>query len=139
VIVRAHWYVYPPDAPRADERKTLVTDNDVDDLVAALSAPHVDDAYLTTNEPGAFVIHLALRDSWGYLAWTDDEFLGSPAGDPNSPGTHGTFNTDYFPGTGVPTAILARVLKDLLATGSRPTSVEWVSDDELETAATEDR
>jgi hypothetical protein len=132
VIVRAHWYVYPPEGPRVYERKTLVTDDDVDGLVAALGAPHVDDAYLTTDEQGAFVIHLAVRDGWGYLAWSDDEFLGSPAGDPNSPGTHGTFNTDYFPGTGLSPGMLARVLKDLLVTGDRPALVEWVSDDELE-------
>jgi hypothetical protein len=137
--LRAHWYVYPPDGPRTDERTTLVTANDVDDLLVALGAPHVDDAYLTTDELNAFVIHLALHDGWGYLAWSDDSFLGSPVGDPASPGTHGTFNTDYFPGTGLPPAVLGQVLKAVLTTGSRPTTVEWISDDELEAATTESR
>lgn len=136
MIVRAHWYLYPPTGPRTDERQTLATNDDVDELLGALGGEYVDDAYLTTDQPDTFVLHLAVRDGWGYLAWSDDEFLGSPVGDPQSPGTHGTFNTDYFPGTGLAVGTLARVLKDLLATGRRPTEVAWVSDDEL-TAATD--
>jgi Immunity protein Imm1 len=138
VIVRAHWYLYPPAGPRTDEWKMLVTDDDVDELLDALGREYVDDAYLTTDRPDAFVLHLAVRDGWGYLAWSDDEFLGSPVGDPRSPGTHGTFNTDYFPGTGLAVGALAPVLKELLATGRRPTGVAWVSDDELTAAMDQD-
>jgi hypothetical protein len=135
VIVRAHWYVYPPGGPRADERAALGLDHDVDELITALAGPHADDAYLTSDEPNSFVIHLAVHDGWAYLAWSDDEFLGSPAGDPSSPGTHGTFNTDYFPGTGLTPEQLAALLKVLLATGCRPDTVDWVRDDDLEAAA----
>jgi hypothetical protein len=120
-----------------DVRTRLITADDVDELIAALGASDVDDAYLTADEPNAFVVHLALRDGWGYLAWSDDSFLGSPVGDPTSPGTHGTFNADYFPGTGLALAVLDQVVKAVLTTGSRPTEVEWISDDELEAATTE--
>jgi Immunity protein Imm1 len=150
------WYVYHGDAPRTWGEMKVMTPEDVHALVAALQQPGVDDAYVThlgrpTQVVPALgdehlpdhVVHLTLEQGWGYFAFAGaaegwpDGFSGSPQGDPRSPRVHGTYNTDYPAGSGLPLDVFERVVSQFLTTKELATCVRWVSDDDLRPAVSE--
>lgn len=142
--LRAHWSGGP------GGELTVTTAEQVDELVARLARPEVDDAYLThLGRPTTampllgeadvpdHVIHLAVREGWGYLAYSGaaaghpDGFTGHPVGDPLSPGTNGAYNDDYPAGSGLPLPLLRLAIMELLRSGELPTCVRWTSEDEV--------
>ncbi|GGP59547.1 Imm1 family immunity protein [Saccharothrix coeruleofusca] len=130
----------PDDAGQAE----VTTPEDVRDLVRALADPNADDAYvthlgrptvvlpLTGDEPVPdHVVHLAVRDGWGYFVYAGvadgypDGFTGHPKGDPRSPGTHGSHD-EYPPASGLPLPLFTEVLIRFLESAELPDAVEWV-------------
>jgi hypothetical protein len=133
--------------PEAREEMTVESSEDVRQLVLKLSKPGVDDAYVTHlgrpvevvpglgDEPlPDHVVHLAVRRPWGYITFAGDAvaypegFTGHPLGDAASPATHGSYNTDYAAGSGLPLDVFEQVVAEFLVTKELPTCVEWVSE-----------
>jgi immunity protein Imm1 of predicted polymorphic toxin system len=129
-------------------RAEIRTMGDVDQFIGSLAEPDVDDASLThTGRPLVVVpmmgddpvldhvVHVAVRDGWGYLIYAGasarhaDGFTGHPEGDPRSPGTFGSYD-EYPSGSGLPLPRLAEVLIGFLEAGDLPTGVARVSQDD---------
>ncbi|GAA3843468.1 hypothetical protein GCM10022243_07460 [Saccharothrix violaceirubra] len=79
-----------------------------------------------TGEPAAdHLVMACVGDDFCYLYHVDpDHDPGHPVGDPASPVYHS--DSEEFPaGSGIPVETLATALKEFLATGQRPTCVDW--------------
>ncbi|MCP2164561.1 hypothetical protein LX83_001401 [Goodfellowiella coeruleoviolacea] len=115
--------------------------------MAALAQPDADDAYVThlarpsvvtplvsEEEVPDHVVHLAVRDGWGYFTYAGDAagwpagFTGHPQGDPRSPGTHGSYG-EYSAGSGLSIPVFTRLLTDFLVSAELPTWIHWISED----------
>jgi hypothetical protein len=111
----------PPDGPRWSEQMEINVAADVDILLDRLGKPPADDAYLADlrhDDPDSSpVVKVAVRQDWVYLRWLDDDFDGAPVGDDSSPVAHGGYEPEYLAGTGLPTAVAAKALKQWLVTG----------------------
>ncbi len=127
------------------------TPDAVEDFVASLAEASADDAYIEHmgrprqidpdegDEVGDHVLYLAVRDCWGYIRYLGPvaghpEITDAmvPVGDPKSPMTHGTFNVDYLPTTGVSLPLLKRALKEFIETAELPTCLTWAKESEVE-------
>jgi hypothetical protein len=135
----AHWRIdRGPGSPDASGKALVTSRDDVRRLVDALSQPGVDDAYVThlgrplvtmpllSNDPVPdHVLHLAVRGTWGYLA-----YAGAAAGHPTgSAATHGHYNTDYAAGSGLSLPQFEAAIAEFLATGELPTCIQWINED----------
>ncbi|MFD7658089.1 Imm1 family immunity protein [Actinosynnema sp. NPDC059797] len=139
----AVWPISDPDNPDAADSLGVGAPEDVDALLARLAEPgagpatleHLERDLITDTEgllgaPGATRIPdhdvvTAVHDGYGYLTYADPEHdYAVLSGEPGSP-AHRTEDVDYPAGSGVPVEVLAAALKDFLATGGRPTAVEW--------------
>jgi hypothetical protein len=123
---------------------------DVAPFLTMLGRADADDAYLEHqgrprevdpddgDDVGDHVMYVAVRDRWAYL-----RYLGPvtgvaelrdavvPLGDPTSPPTHGTNNVDYLSGTGLPVETVATALTEFLSTAELPTSIQWITENDL--------
>jgi hypothetical protein len=146
---------YPPGYPvsaQANDDVFLVTEADVEGLVARVARPGSDDAYLEHQgrprhidpddgeEAGDHVMYLAVAGRWAYLRYIGP-IIGAaeidgvpvvPLGDPMSLETHGTNNIDYVAGSGVSFRAAEQALREFLATGGLPRSLRWVLEADLE-------
>jgi hypothetical protein len=147
--LHARWRVHPPGgAADSVEEAIATTPEEIERLVTALAQPDADDAYVThlarptvvmpfasDDEVPDHVVHLAVRDGWGYFAYAGDAagwpdgFTGHPQGDPHSPGTYGSYS-EYPAGSGLPVPEFTRLLTDFLANAELPTWIRWISEDE---------
>lgn len=146
---------YPTEHSGSDrERDDLftVTEPEIDDLVTRIGKPGSDDAYLEHqgrprqidpddgDEVGDHVMYLAVAGGLAYLRYIGpiagapelDGVPVVPLGDPMSPGTHGTNNVDYVPGSGVSLRAAGQALREFLATGELPHTIRWVFEADLE-------
>jgi Immunity protein Imm1 len=75
------------------------------------------------------VMYLAIRGDLGYLRYvgvrtdSDPTDAYTPVGDESSPATHGTNNTDYPAGSGLPLSDVRAIVTNFLATGTLPGTV----------------
>jgi hypothetical protein len=136
--MRAGLWTGLPDLDKGEHHYQVVTcPEDVDTLIEALARPECNDGSLEhfDRQPDSegeadHNLMLAVRGSWGYVNYVDNEFAGWTKGDPDSPFIDESF-TDYPPGTGVPLDKFRELLVEFLDTGKRPTVVDWYSEDEL--------
>jgi hypothetical protein len=129
----ATWYVFPEDGPVKSIGLVVNTESQVDELVAQLSEHAADTATIHLSESGFFAsppvydhaVHAAVHGTHGYLShWDLKNDLAYSSGDPESPALDSE-NEDFPAGSGIPLADFATALKELLATGQRPTCVSW--------------
>ncbi|GAA1312674.1 Imm1 family immunity protein [Saccharothrix xinjiangensis] len=139
----AVWPISDPSDSDAADSLGVGTPEDVDALLARLAEPgagpatleHAERDLITDTEgllgaPGDTRIPdhdvvTAVHGGYGYLTYADPEHdYAVLRGRADSPAHH-TEHVDYPAGSGVPVGELAAALKDFLATGERPTAVEW--------------
>jgi len=148
--IRANWRIdRGQDTVDGAGQAEVRTAAEVVRLIEALAEPEADDASLThLGRPVVVVplmgdapvpdhvVHIAVRDGWGYLIYAGasarhvDGFTGHPDGDPLSPGTYGSYD-EYPAGSGLPLPRFTEVLTQFLATGELSPDVPWVSQDAL--------
>ncbi|GAA3843453.1 hypothetical protein GCM10022243_07440 [Saccharothrix violaceirubra] len=132
----AYWGIHDGSIDNGEIR-TITTDAEVDALVTELTKEISGFARIHhegrptmpvpfTGEPGPdHIVHAGVHRAYGYLGHLDpDHDFGHPVGDPASPVYHS--DSEEFPaGSGIPVETLATALKEFLATGQRPTCVDW--------------
>jgi hypothetical protein len=133
----------PAGAAVQDDVLSVSKSEDVDELIALLKRPDSDDAYVTHlgrstkvdeldgDDVPDHVMYLAIRGDLGYLRYVGTLADGHPAdaytpvGDERSPATHGTNNTDYPAGSGLPLSDVRAIVTNFLTTGTLPNTVSW--------------
>jgi hypothetical protein len=147
--------IVSPDSPNVGEHVTVHGAAEVEDFVARLARPGVDNAYTThagrpcSPPPDAddgdmtpipdHVATLAVRDGFGYFhyvggigaAGDERSFSGYAVGEQDSPATWVDGATLFPAGSGIPLSLFTKALAEFLATGELPACVSWVNEDDV--------
>jgi hypothetical protein len=137
----------------ADQWVDMAAPADVAPFLTVLGRADADDAYLEhqgrpreidpddgddSDDSDDHVMYVAVRDRWAYLRYlgpvtgvAEPRDAVVPLGDPTSPATHGTNNVDYLSGTGLPVETVAAALTEFLSTAELPTSIQWITENDL--------
>jgi hypothetical protein len=111
----------------------VTTSDEVGDLVAKLADDGADTATIYLSDSGVFAepptidhtVHVAVAGGHGYLSyWDMTNDLAFARGEPASVGQRSEAE-DFPAGSGLTIPQLTTALVELLATGKRPTSVDW--------------
>jgi Immunity protein Imm1 len=131
---QAAWLRYSPDGAVAADGMVVTTPDEVGDLVAKLADDGTDTATIYLSDSGVFAtpptidhtVHVAVAGGYGYLShWDMANDLAFARGGPTSV-AHLSEAEDFPAGSGLTIPQLTAALVELLATGKRPTSVDWV-------------
>jgi len=131
---QAAWLRYSPDGAVVADGMVVITSGEVGDLVARLADDGADTATIYLSDSGVFAtpptidhtVHVAVAGGYGYLShWDMTNDLAFARGAPTS-AAHPSEVEDFPAGSGLTIPQLITALVELLATGKRPTNVEWV-------------
>jgi hypothetical protein len=131
---QAAWLRYSPDGVAEADGMVVTAPGEVGDLVEKLAGDGADTATIYLSDSGVFAepptidhtVHVAVAGRYGYLShWDMAHDLAFARGEPASV-AHLSEAEDFPAGSGLTIAELTTALVELLATGKRPTSVDWV-------------
>lgn len=132
----AAWLNFLPDGSFRSDGMVVATPGDVDTLVAKLTDPAADTATIYLTNSAVFgsppmidhTVHAVVAADRGYLSyWDTTHELAFSSGDPAS-AAYESEAEDFPSGGGLPLDTFITALRELLATGQRPTVVDWRSD-----------
>lgn len=108
-----------------DRDLALVSEQDVDELVALLRSEGAHTATVTDGENDPAVDAL-VHGEYGYLLYAGDELLAYSVGDPESPGLEESSEAGFPAGSGLGVDTLRTALVEFVTgSGAIPSAIQW--------------